>query len=352
MLNILKEIIHNKLALFSLMLLGVIYLLVIFAPFFAPYSYDEEDPLYSYAPPTRLHFFNKDGKIGLFIYEQKFKIDKYYRRRYYEDQTRIYPVKFFTRGFKYKIFGIWETDLHFFGVEKGKIFLLGADLKGRDIFSRILFGGRISLSIAIIGALISFSIGLIVGGISGYFGGRIDNFLMRFCEMMMLFPSFYLMIGLRGSLLKFNLTSSQIYLLIVVILSLIGWASFARVIRGMSISLRENEFVYAAKAIGLSNFKIIVRHILPHTLSYGLVAIVLSIPSYILGEAVLSLLGLGIQEPQASWGNLLSSALGIVNIRLFPWILTPGLFILITVMCLNILGDTLRDILDPKRKIL
>jgi peptide/nickel transport system permease protein len=286
------------------------------------------------------------------VYEQKFRINEYFQRIYYEDKTKIYPIKFFVKGFKYKILGIWEFDRHLFGVEKGKIFLFGTDLKGRDIFSRILYGGRVSLSVALIGALISFFIGLLVGGISGYFGGKLDNFLMRLCEMIMMVPSFYLLIALRSVFLHLNLNSTQIYFLIVIILSFIGWASFARIIRGLSLSIRENEFVYAAKSIGLSSFKIITRHILPHTLSYGLVALVLSIPSYILGEAALSLLGLGIQEPQASWGNLLSSALGIVNIRLYPWILIPGIFILISVMCFNILGETLRDLLDPKRRVL
>jgi peptide/nickel transport system permease protein len=351
-MHILKEIVRSKVGFVALLTLGFLYVMIIFAPFFAPYSYDEEDSLYSYAPPTKIHFFNlKDKKIYPFIYPQKFKINDYYQRIYYEDKISIYPVKFFVKGFKYKILGIWDTDRHLFGVERGKIFILGADLKGRDIFSRILFGGRVSLSIGLVGALISLVIGLIVGGLSGYFGGRIDNITMRLCEMVMMIPSFYLMLALRASFPP-NLTSSQVYLLIVVILSFIGWASTARVIRGMAISLRENEFVYAAKAIGLTHFRIIIRHILPHTLSYALVAVVLRIPSYILGEAALSLLGLGIQEPEASWGNLLSSALGIINVRLFPWILTPGIFILVTVMCFFVLGDVLRDILDPKRRIL
>jgi len=350
---IFKRIIKKKSALVCLVVLTLLYIFVIFAPFFAPYPYDEENFLYSWCPPTKIHFFNpQTKKIGLFVYAQKFKINEYFKRVYYQDRTKIYPIKFFVKGFKYKILGLWEFDRHLFGLDEGKIFLFGTDLKGRDIFSRILYGGKVSLSIAVIGALISFFIGLLVGGISGYFGAKLDNLLMRLCEMIMMIPSFYLLIALRSAFLHFNLNSLQIYFLIVIILSFIGWASFARIIRGLSLSLRENEFVYAAKSIGLSSFKIITRHILPHTLSYGLVALVLSIPSYILGEAALSLLGLGIQEPQASWGNLLSSALGIVNIRLYPWILTPGVFILITVMCFNILGETLRDVLDPKRKVL
>ena len=351
-MRVLKEIAKNKLAGIALATLIFLYILVVFAPFFAPYHYDDDDVLYSYAPPTKIHLFNLKQKIYRpFISKQKFKVNKYYRRIYIEDKSKSYPLQLFAKGSKYKLLGVWECDRHLFGVPKGKIFLLGADLKGRDIFSRIIFGSRVSLTIGLIGATISLFIGLIVGGISGYYGGKVDNVLMRLCEMIMMVPSFYLMLALRASFPP-NLSSTQVYLLIVVILSFIGWASTARIIRGMAISLREQEFVYAAKAVGLTHLKIIMRHILPHTLSYALVAIVLSIPSYILGEAALSLLGLGIQEPQASWGNLLSSAMGIVNIRLYPWILTPGIFILITVMSFNVLGERLRDIMDPKRKIL
>ena len=351
-MRILKEIIKNKPGRIALFVLVLLYFSVIFAPFFAPYHYDDDDVLHSYAPPAKIHFLNlKEKQFGPFIYGQAYEINEYYQRIYKEDKSKIYPIKFFAKGFKYKLFGFWETDRHLFGVGEGKIYLAGADLRGRDIFTRILYGGRISLSIGLIGAAISLFIGLIVGGLSGYFGGRVDNFTMRICEMVMMIPSFYLMLALRASFPP-NLTSAQVYLLIIVILSFIGWASTARIIRGMAISLRENEYVYAAKAMGLSHFKIIIRHILPHTLSYALVAMVLRIPAYILGEASLSLIGLGIQEPEASWGNLLSSAMGIVNIRLFPWILIPGLFIVVTVICFNMLGDTLRDILDPKRRIL
>ncbi|MBP7089077.1 MAG: ABC transporter permease [Candidatus Omnitrophica bacterium] len=347
---ILTKLLKNKFGFFAFLVLSFLYLAVIFAPFFVPYRYDEEDAFYSYAPPAKIHFFSQN-KSTPFVYGSDYKINEYYQRVYEENKNKVLPIRFFVKGFKYKLLGFFEVDRHLFGVEGGKIYLLGADLKGRDIFSRILYGGRISLSIGLIGALISLSIGLIIGGISGYFGGKIDNFIMRVCEMIMMVPSFYLMLALRASFPP-NLTSSQVYLLIIIIMSFIGWASTARIIRGMAISLRENDFVYAARTLGLGNFKIIIRHILPHTLSYALVAVVLSIPSYILGEAALSLIGLGIQEPQASWGNLLSSAMGIINIRLFPWILTPGLFIIITVIAFNILGDTLRDILDPKRKIL
>ena len=351
-MSILKELFRNKLGLAALLILGLLYIAVIFAPFFAPYNYDEDDLLYTNAPPTKIHLINPDTKkFGLFVYGQKFTVNEYYRRIYEENRDEVYPIKLFVKGFKYKLFGLFKTDRHLFGTKEGKIFLLGADLKGRDIFSRVVYGGRVSLSIGLIGAAISLCIGLLVGGVSGYFGGKVDNITMRLCEMVMMVPSFYLMLALRASFPP-NLTSTQVYLLIVVILAFIGWASTARIIRGMAISLREREFVYAARSIGLSHFKIIIRHILPHTFSYAIVAVVLSVPAYILGEAALSLIGLGIQEPEASWGNLLSSAMGIVNIRLYPWILTPGIFIIVAVVCFNVLGERLRDILDPKRKVL
>jgi len=346
-----RRIKKNHLAILSFWVLVLLYLGAIFADFISPYSFDNEERNYSYCPPTKIHFINSDGKpTRPFIYGAKSSFDTYKRRNYREDKSEIYPIQFFMKGDKYKFLGFIPSSIHLFGVDRNaRIFLWGADYRGRDLFSRILYGARVSLSIGLFGVAISLILGLFVGGISGYFGGRIDNIIMRVCEMIIMVPGFYLMLALRAAFPP-SLSSLQVYLLIVVIFSFIGWAGMARVIRGMSMSLREREYVLAAKALGVSDIKIIFRHILPHTISYSIVAASLSIPGYILGESGLSLLGLGIQDPHASWGNLLSQAMGIMQIKFYPWILLPGLFIFITVMAFNLLGDGLRDALDPMLK--
>ena len=242
------------------------------------------------------------------------------------------------------------TDRHLFGTddaEKHPIYLLGADQFGRDVLSRLLYGSQISLSIGLIGISLTFTFGIALGGIAGYFGGPADSFIMRFCELIMSVPSLYLILVLR-SVFPANMRSSMVYLLIMVILSFIRWAGTARVIRGMALSLRERQYVLAARTLGQSNWKIIARHILPGTLSYVIVAATLSIPYYILGEVVLSFLGVGVQEPQASWGNMLTAAQNPNYLVNYPWLLAPGVAIFITVLAFNFLGDGLRDAVDTK----
>lgn len=341
----------SRAAMICVSILVIFYGTAFFADFFSPYSYENEDRNYSYCPPMKVHWIDEQGRFtGPYVYGMSFRFNEYHKRIYTEDKTQKFPLRLFVRGDRYKFLGFLPSQIHLFGVQgEGRFYPLGADTRGRDLLSRILYGGRISLSIGLIGVLISFSLGLLIGGIAGYYGGKIDNLIMRFCEIFMMVPGFYLMLALRSAVPD-NFNSLQIYLAVVIILSFIGWAGLARIIRGMSISLKEREYVLAAKAMGLSDFTIIRRHILPHTLSYSIVAIMLSIPGYILGEAALSLIGLGIQDPVASWGNLLSEAMGIVPIHFAPWILLPGVFIFLTVICFNVIGDTLRDCLDPMLK--
>lgn len=338
---------RNRFAVACVIVLGLLYAGAIFAGFLAPYSYKNEDRAYSYCPPTPVKFVDDGRPAWPYVNGITMSFDKYNKRVYTVDPEEKHPLRFFAKGDTYKFLGFIPARTHLFGVEEGgRLYLLGADARGRDLFSRLLYGGRVSLSIGLVGVLISFSIGLFVGGLAGYYGGRVDNILMRVCEMFMMVPGFYLLLALRAAVPD-SFSSVQVYFAIIFILSFIGWASLARIIRGMCLSLRERDYVLAARSLGLSDVKIILRHILPHTLSYSIFAVMLSIPGYILGESALSLIGLGIQDPFASWGNMLSDAMSIIRIKFAPWILFPALFIFLTVMCFNVIGNALRDCLDP-----
>ncbi len=341
---------RNRLAVGSACVLLALYAAALLAGFFAPYSFQNEDRNYSYAPPASVRFFDGGKFVGPYVPSMQLTFNEYNARIYRIDPDEKYPVRFFVPGDEYRLLGVFPCRYHLFSVDSpGRIYLLGADARGRDVFSRLLYGAQVSLSIGLIGVFISFTIGLFVGGVSGYYGGRLDNFLMRLCEMVMMVPGFYLLLALRAAVPD-NFNSLQVYFAIIIILSFVGWAGLARIIRGMCLSLREREYVLAARSLGLSDFKIITRHILPHTLSYSIFAVMLSIPGYILGESGLSLIGLGIQDPYASWGNMLSDAMSIVRIKFAPWILWPAFFIFLTVVCFNIIGDALRDCLDPMLK--
>lgn len=322
-------------------ILIVLYLVALFAGFVAPYHYERMDRDRYFHPPI----WPKLSGFRLVVprYEQ-LPGDFVYR----EVPDDIQPVHFFVHGDKYPLFGFIPASIHLFGSDdQHPIYLFGTDQFGRDIFSRLLYGSQISLSIGVVGIFLSFTLGLIIGGISGYFAGATDTVIMRFCELIMSIPALYLIISLRATFPP-GMSSSQVYAMIIIILSCIGWAGMARVIRGMTLSLREQQFVLAARALGQSNFKIIVRHILPNTLSYVIVAATLSVPYYILGEVVLSFLGVGIQEPQASWGNMLTAAEDVQYLQNYPWLLAPSAAIFITVLAFNFLGDGLRDAADTK----
>lgn len=350
--NILRTVLKDKFARTAFWILILLYLAVFLASFISPYSKEYSNRNKSYCPPSKIYIINEKGNLSLpYTYNYIRYFDKEnFDTKYIEDRTHKYKVKYFAKGEKYKLFGFIPFNRHFYDVEKGgELYLLGTDINGRDNFSRLLYGGQISLTIGFLALLVSFPLGMLYGGLSGYLGGKTDFIMMRIAEAIMSIPSFYLLIIL-ASILPANMTSAQRFTLIVVILALIGWAGFSRVVRGMVLSIKKKEFVIASEAIGASNLRTITKHILPQTISYVIIAMTLSVPSYILSESGLSFLGLGIQQPDASWGNMLKEAQEFINIISRPWLLTPGFLIFITVLSFNVIGDTIRDVLDPNSK--
>ena len=350
--DLIKQLWKDRFARIALVVLGIIYFALFFADFIAPYTKDFSDRTMAYVPPSKIFTIDENGKFSKpYTYNYKREFDSVDLKIIYSlDRSQKHYIKFFYQGQKYKFLGLIPMKRHLITTdENGRLYLLGTDINGRDVFSRILFGGRISMTIGFLALFVLFPIGLLYGGIAGYFGGKVDMLMMRFAEAVMSIPSFYLLIIL-ASILPSGMTSVQRFMLIVVILALIGWAGFARVVRGMVLSIKNQEYVQAARSIGASRFRIIVKHILPQTTSFVIVAMTLSVPSYILSESGLSFLGLGIQQPDASWGNMLKEAQEYTNIIYRPWLLTPGFLIFIAVLAFNLIGDTIRDILDPKSK--
>lgn len=351
--EVLQQLWKDKFARIALIVLGIIYLALFLADFIAPYTKDFSDRTMAYVPPSKIFTITEDGRLSkpyTYNYIREFDPNKL-EIKYTLDRSKKHYIKFFSQGQPYKFLGIIPIKRHLVTTDSdGRLFLLGTDINGRDVFSRLLFGGRISMTIGFLALFVLFPIGLLYGGISGYFGGKVDMIMMRFAEAVMSIPSFYLLIIL-ASILPSGMTSTQRFLLIVIILALIGWAGFARVVRGMVLSIKNQEYVQAAKSVGASKMRIITKHILPQTTSFVIVAMTLSIPSYILSESGLSFLGLGIQQPDASWGNMLKEAQEFTNILYRPWLLTPGFLIFVSVLAFNLIGDTIRDVLDPQSKV-
>ncbi|NEQ24620.1 MAG: ABC transporter permease [Microcoleus sp. SIO2G3] len=342
----------NSLAKYGAIVLLFLYVVVTFAEFVSPYDPYASQPDGSLLPPTQIYWRNPQGQfIGPHVYpttQGPVDLDTG-DRELRVDRSKPTPIRLFTRGSDYKLFGLIPGNIHLFGTAgDGKLNLLGTDEQARDQFSRLVYGGRISLFIGLIGIIISYPLGMIIGGISGYFGGFTDTVLMRLVEVLMTLPTLYLLITLAG-VLPPSLDSTQRFALIVLITSFVSWSGLARVIRGQVLSLKEQSFVQAAKVMGGEPLYIIWRHVLPQTATYLIISATLTVPSFILAEAVLSLIGLGIQQPDPSWGNMLSLATNASILVLQPWLVwSPAILIVITILAFNLLGDGLRDALDPR----
>jgi peptide/nickel transport system permease protein len=329
---------------------GVILLFVLsalLADFLAPYPPEAQDREHFHAPPTPLHFTDQSGARRWRPIVHPTQLADRLEMNYVEDRTQAYPVRFFVAGEPYLLLGLIPCRLRLFGVdEPARLFLLGSDSLGRDVFSRVLYGARISLAIAAASLCLAFPLALVIGSLAGYYGGAVDFVCMRIVELFLALPAFYLIIALRSAL-PLNLTSSHVVLAIVVMLGFFGWASLARLVRGAVLSLREREFVLAAVALGASDLRIIARHIAPQFAGIVFVQAALAAPGYMLAEVTLSYLGLGIHEPTASWGGMLSGQ-GVQSMVTFWWTLAPGAAILVVSLGFHLLAEGLREIVDPR----
>jgi peptide/nickel transport system permease protein len=365
-----EQFTKHRVALVGGTILILMYLMAGFAGFLAPYGLNEyrRSPAAAFVPPTEVHWIDPEtGRLTRpFIYDITSDRDPVTRQRVYvADTSRTYPIQFFVRrpDHPYKLFGIWQSDLRLFGVEDpARIFLWGTNNLGKDVFSRVLYGGQVSLTIGILAVWVSLILGLVLGSLAGFYGGLVDDFIMRLVEVFASIPDLFLLIVL-ATLLKdprnplaqafgLRMDSAQTFLMVVIVLGFVGWGGLARVIRGLILSLREMDYAQAAKALGASESRVMFRHLLPATASYVIVSLTLAIPGFILAETGLSFIGLGPSEVDtASWGILLRDATARgISIQFVPWLLIPGIPIFLAVLCWNLLGDGLRDAFDPKKR--
>lgn len=342
------KLFRHKIAIVSMAILGVFYLTAIFAEFVAPHDPLDFNKELVLAPIQRIHLIDDDGKFHLqpFVYKIEKTVGENWQLIYTEDRSVRYPIRLFVRGDSYMLWGIIPGNLHLFGTEKGMFSLLGRDRGGRDLFSRVVYASRVSLSIGLLGVAISLFIGVLIGGISGYYGGKIDLVIQRIIEALRSIPTLPLWAGLRAAL-PYTWPMMRIYFAIIVILSLVGWTGMARVVRGKFLALRSEDFVVAAKVSGSGDFVVIFRHLLPSFLSHIIATVTLAVPGMILAETSLSFIGLGLQAPAVSWGVLLQDAQSIESLAGAPWLLTPAIFVVVSILAFNFLGDGLRDAADP-----
>jgi len=341
----------HKLAVFSSIVLLLLYLIAAFCEFLSPNLPDARFTEYKNSPPQKIHFVDPETGFQLrpFVYGMSEKVDpQTFRRTFTEDPEKKYPIYFFVKGEPYKMWGFIPMNIHLFGLEdpKNALILMGTDQLGHDLFSRILYGARISLSFGLLGIVLTLILGLLLGGISGYLGGVTDTIIQRAIDLLICIPTIPLWMALSAALPK-DWSALKIYFGLIIIFSIIGWTGLARVVRGKMLSLREEDFTMAARLAGASDLRIIRKHLLPSFASYIIVNVTLSIPGTILGETALSFLGIGLQPPVVSWGVLLQDSQSLETLAHHPWLLWPAAFIILTVLMFNFLGDGLRDAADP-----
>ena len=340
---------RNKLAIASGVVLFLVCFVCLLAEFFAPYAQGDSS-LYVYAPPQKIHFVDNNGRFGLrpFVYGINKDTDwESLTTKYVENRSEKYYIRFFAKHQRQAGPDRLKKDFRLFGVDEGGVvFLLGSDYRGRDLLSQILYGGRVTIGVGLFGVFLSTIIGVIFGTMSGYFGGMTDMLIQRLIEILSSIPRIPLWMAM-GAIIPLKWPPIYVYWGIITVLGLLGWMGLARQIRAKVLNVREKDFVMASKSGGASNLHVMFRHILPNVLSHVIVVTTLALPGLILAESSLSFLGLGIRPPMTSWGLLLQNAQNLFAVRLAPWIMTPGLFIMVTVLCFNFLGDGLRDAVDP-----
>jgi peptide/nickel transport system permease protein len=340
-----RKFIRNKVAIVGGIVILLYYLGGLFAGFVAPYTLSTRFIEYIHMPPQRVHLFN-DGRLQPFVYDVELEIDENLRKIYTPNYEEKIPLHFFAHGEPYKLLGLIETDVHLFQVPKGIVSLLGTDRQGRDMFSRVLYGSQVSLTIGLLGVALSLFFGSVLGVTSGYYSGWIDDLIQRLIELVRAFPAIPLWMALSAAVPP-HWPPLRTYFAVTIILSVIGWTWLARQLRGKVLALRDEDFVMAAKLAGASDVRIIFRHLIPATFGHIIVVSTLAMPSMILAETALSFLGLGLRPPITSWGVMLKEVQNIQSIALYPWVFTPALAIAIAILAFNFLGDGLRDAADP-----
>jgi peptide/nickel transport system permease protein len=354
---------RHRLAVGAFFMLNVMYIVAIFAEFFAPYNPQWRVLDRAYCPPQIPRYSLSEG---FYVYQMRRYVDPVtFRKSYIEDKRDVINLSFFVKGTPYKLLGLIPSSRHFFGVKNDVVlsskenfsepgneipvatfYMLGADKYGRDILTRVLYGARISLSVGVVAIVVTFALGITIGGISGYLGGVVDNFIQRSIEIINSIPKLPLWLAL-GAIMPDDWSSLRIYFSITIVLSLLGWTRLARVTRGKLLSLREEDYVTAAYLLGASHKRIIFRHLLPGFASHIIVSLTMTVPWMILGETTLSFLGVGLRPPVVSWGVMLQDCMNMTTVANYPWLLLPAAFIVLTVLCFNFFGDGMRDAADP-----